>query len=113
MSNTTTTTMTTPTIESFTARIPFGSLTNRGIFDRFEQWLGGKTYAVFKTKRGGTGAWPIKGEVLVALDQKQIGGDYTLDKTTLTTPEQMAQDARDTQAHIAAFYQAHPHLLND
>lgn len=111
MSNTTTT-MTTPTIESFTARIPFGSLTNRGIFDRFENW-NGKTYAVFKTRNGGTGAWPIKGEVLKALDAKLIGGDFALDKVELTTPEQMAQDARDTQAHIAAFYQARPDLLND
>lgn len=102
----------TPTPTAFVSRIPFDSLTNRGVFDRFENWRG-KTHVVFKTKRSQTGGWPIKGEVLVALDAKQIGGEYALDKVYLTTPEQMAQDARDAQAHIAAFYIARPDLLND
>lgn len=105
--------MTAPTIESFTARIPFGSLTNRGIFDRFEQWLGDKTYAVFKTKHGGTGAWPIKGEVLTALDAKLIGGEYSLDTVVVMTPEQLAQAARETQSCISSFYESRPDLLND
>jgi hypothetical protein len=105
--------MTAPTQEAFLNRIPFGSLTNYGIFDRFEQWLGGKTYAVFKTKSGGTGAWPIKGEVLTALDAKLIGGEYSLDKVVTMTPEQLAQAARETQSHISSFYEARPDLLND
>ena len=103
----------TPTIESFTARVPFGSLTNYGIFDRFEQWLNGKTYAVFKTKNRGTGGWPIKGEALTALDAKLIGGDFTLDKVQVTTQEAIAQRNKESMEAISAFYQARPDLLND
>jgi hypothetical protein len=110
MSNTTTTI---PTIESFTARVPFGSLTNYGIFDRFEQWLNGKTYAVFKTKNRGTGGWPIKGESLTALDAKLIGGDFTLDKVQVTTPEAIAQRNKESMEAMSAFYEARPDLLID
>lgn len=102
----------TPTPTAFVSRIPFGSLTNRGVFDRFENWRG-KTHVVFKTSSGGTGGWPIKGEVLTALDAKLIGGEYALNKVRLTTPEQAEQDARKAQANEAAFYQARPDLINN
>lgn len=112
MSNTTTTT-TAPTMESFTARVPFGSLTNRGVFDRFETWLKDKTYAVFKTNGLGTGGWPIKGEHLVRLDEKLIGGDFSLDKVFITTPEEIEERNKAYIQHISEFYQARPDLLND
>jgi hypothetical protein len=31
----------------------------------------------------------------------------------ITTPEQLAQAARETQSHISSFYEARPDLLND
>lgn len=110
MTNTTTTA---PTKESFVARVPFGSLTNYGIFDRFETWLNGKTYAVFKTKNGGTGGWPIKGESLTALDAKLIDKTFTLDNIFVTTPEAIEQRRKEREASISAFYEARPDLLND
>ena len=109
----TTITTTAPTKESFTARVPFGSLTNYGVFDRFETWLNGKTYAVFKTKNSGTGGWPIKGESLTALDAKLIGGAFTLDKVQVTTPEEIEQARKERSQMMADFYEKRPDRLND
>ncbi len=102
MSNTTT--MTTPTIESFTARVPVGSLTTYGIFLGFEDQK-----AIFKGRMK-TGS---KDVLEVALNAKLIGGDFTLDKVQVTTLEQVAQRNKANAESMSAFYEARPDLLND
>lgn len=101
MSNTTTTA---PTIESFTARVPVGSLTTYGVFLGFEDQK-----AIFKGRMK-TG---FKDVLEVALNAKLIGGDFTLDKVQVTTPEAIAQRNEANAKHISAFYEARPDLLND
>ena len=102
MSNTTT--MTAPTIESFTARVPIGSLTTYGIFLGFDDQK-----ATFKGRMK-TGS---KDVLEVALNAKLIGGDFTLDKVQVTTPEAIAQRNKANAESMSAFYEARPNLLND
>lgn len=99
-----TTTTTTPTIESFTARVPVGSLTTYGIFLGFED-----TKAIFKGRMK-TG---FKDVLEVALNAKLIGGDFTLDKVQVTTPEAIAQRNKENSKSIARFYQDNPNLNGD
>ena len=96
--------MTAPTIESFTARVPVGSLTTYGIFLGFED-----DKATFKGRMK-TG---FKDVLEVALNAKLIGGDFTLDKVQVTTPEQVAQRNKESMEAVSAFYEARPDLLND
>jgi len=99
MSNTTTTA---PTIESFTARVAIGSLTTYGIFLGFEDQK-----AIFKGRMK-TG---FKDVLEVALNAKLIGGDFTLDKVQVTTPEEIAQRNKENSQSIAKFYINNPHLI--
>jgi hypothetical protein len=101
MSNTTTTA---PTIESFTARVAIGSLTTYGIFLGFEDQK-----AIFKGRMK-TG---FKDVLEVALNAKLIGGDFTLDRVQVTTPEAIAQRKKADAESMAAFYEARPDLLID
>jgi len=96
--------MTTPTIESFTARVPVGSLTTYGIFLGFED-----DKATFKGRMK-TG---FKDVLEVALNAKLIGGDFTLDKVQVTTPEAIAQRNKANAESIARFYEERSDLLND
>jgi hypothetical protein len=96
--------MTTPTIESFTARVPIGSLTTYGIFLGFEDQK-----AIFKGRMK-TGS---KDVLEVALNAKLIGGDFTLDKVQVTTPEAIAQRNKANAESMARFYEERPDLLND
>jgi|APGre2960657373_1045057.scaffolds.fasta_scaffold28386_4 hypothetical protein len=96
--------MTAPTIESFTARVPVGSLTTYGIFLGFED-----DKATFKGRMK-TG---FKDVLEVALNAKLIGGDFTLDKVQVTTPEQVAQRNKESMEAVSAFYEARPDLLID
>jgi len=98
------TTTTTPTIESFTARVAIGSLTNYGTFLGFED-----TKAIFKGRMK-TG---FKDVLEVALNAKLIGGDFTLDKVQVTTPEAIAQRNKESMEAMSAFYEARPDLLID
>ena len=98
MTNTTTTT---PTIESFTARVPVGSLTTYGVFLGFE---GSK--AIFKGRMK-TG---MKDVLEVALNATQIDGAFTLDKVQVTTPEAIAQRNKENSESISKFYLNNPHL---
>lgn len=96
--------MTTPTIESFTARVPVGSLTTYGIFLGFED-----DKAIFKGRMK-TG---FKDVLEVALNAKRIGGEFTLDNVQVRTPEEIAQRNKENSESIARFYQERPDLLND
>lgn len=96
--------MTTPTIESFIARVPVGSLTTYGIFLGFEDQK-----AIFKGRMK-TGS---KDVLEVALNAKLIGGDFTLDKVQVTTPEAIAQRNKANAESMARFYEERPDLLND
>ena len=96
--------MTAPTIESFTARVPVGSLTTYGIFLGFDDQK-----AIFKGRMK-TG---FKDVLEVALNAKLIGGDFTLDKVQVTTPEQVAQRNKANTESIARFYEERPDLLID
>lgn len=100
MTNTTTTT--TPTIESFTARIPVGSLTNYGVFLGFED-----KKAIFRGRMK-TG---LKDVLEVALNAKLISGSFTLDKVQVTTPEAIAQRNKENRESISKFYIENPHLI--
>ncbi len=97
--------MSTPTIKSFTSRVPVGSLTEYGKFEGFEN-----DKAIFTGGRMKTG---LKNFLEVALTAKLIGGVFTLDTLSVTTTEEIAQRNAESVASIAAFYAVRPDLLND
>jgi hypothetical protein len=101
MANTTTTT--TPTVETFSARVSIGSLTSRGIFKGFETRKG-KTFAVFQGK--------IQ-DSLIGLEDKLIGGAFALNQVESMTLEQVEAYEASRIADMASFYASRPDLLND